>query len=328
MTSVDPTAPLFTVESLRYEDHGDTDANDLQNRLTALAESTDVWVGQGVPMIPWTEPWEFCWVLRRNSRSHADGISLRLGLCREEGGPWQERGLYVGVFFTGKYDLRLFSTRDQDFADRVRAILRMASAGILPPPGPDWCLLNDQVGGERLDTQWVRPATVTGDVNPLDHFWELRDLVREQLHDLDASLPAATALLYFFPAEDILSLNLQEVVEHIAPAFVFSRMVMEEMCRLPNEVHSWLTAYRRDGQNLLLQIKDPPGPFTIEGMDPVTELEWKMMMVFTEMVDEDRAAAWTEVICASLLDLRQDERMGLAGVNELAEASSEKRRAN
>ena len=52
MTTIDPTTALFTVEPLRFEDHDDDAANDLEHRLQELGEAIDVWVGQGLTRLP------------------------------------------------------------------------------------------------------------------------------------------------------------------------------------------------------------------------------------------------------------------------------------
>jgi hypothetical protein len=319
--TIDPTAPLFTIESLRFEDHDDDAANDLQLRLQALGEAVDVWVGQDLTQVPWKEPWELCWVLGGDGVPATAGISLRIGICWEEDSPWEERGFYVGVFFASVDamapslgDVGGQHAADHDVPTRVRAILHLANADILPPPGPDWCLLDGPVGGWNLDTRWSRPATVTGDTSPDDNYRELRDQARQGIEDTEL----AGALLYFFPAEDVLGLNLQQVVEHLAPAFVFGKLAMEEITRPDGEVHPWVTTVRNGGRNPLLDLSAYPAGFEIEGMDPATELEWEMMMSFVVGFDGGGASEWPGIAWAHLFTRRREPGMGLAGVNELS----------
>ena len=315
MTTIDPTKPLFTAESLRFEDHDDDAANDLEHRLQELGEAIDVWVGQGLVRVPWEDPWEHRWMLDGRTPPSTAGISLRVGICWEEDSPWEERGFYVGVFFAD-VDTMAPILDSRDGPTRVRAILHMAGADVLPPPGPDWCLMDGPLGGWNLDTRWSRPATVPReDTSPDDNYKEMQERVREGIEDAEL----AGALLYFFPAEDVLGLNLQQFVEHLAPAFVFGKLAFEEITRPDGDAHPWLTTVREGGRNPLLDLSAYPAGFEIEGMDPATELEWEMMMSFVEGFDGGGASEWPEIAWAHLFALRRDAGVGLAGVNELSE---------
>ncbi len=313
MTVIRPNTLLFTAETLHFEFHDDAAADDHERRLRALEDAMDVWVG-GSGLVqqstPWNQHWEYYWALDGVSPPRATGVSLRVGACWDDDNPWGKRGIYLGVLFADVDAMGPLLGEGHDVPARVRAILRLAHADILPSRSPDWCLR------DGFDVGWARSAVASGPRDPDDSFRELRERVRKARGD--ARLYPA-ALLYFFPIENLIGLTLEQVAEHLAPAFVFGKLVMEEVVRQEDAVHPWVNAVRNGGRNPLLDLSAYPPGFRIEDMDLPTRLEWEMMRAFVEGFDGSGASEWPVIAWAHLFTLRREASMGLVGVNELAE---------
>ena len=326
-TEIDFTKPLFTVENFDFEDPDDEAEADLQLRLDALAEAFDVWVGSGLRLSAGPkDAVERRWDLENPSEEDAwTAGTVRVGMVTEDASPWGVRGLYVAALFDGAEGAeRLFGKPGskkgaREAERRVLACLRVSQAFRLPEERPDWCLLAEPSGGRSFENLWSKPASLAKQDVAQTNYQELRSEFEARGGAPD-SVPSV-ALMYQWSAEEVIGPTPQLVVEKIEAAFVYMRMVIEDLTAAPTKRHPMVVEARRSIRaNRLLKVCAYPDDFVFPGdMIPPEQAEYDLLEPMVKGLDGSGASEWPEIVWAHLLRLRREAGIGLAGLWDLVD---------
>jgi len=327
MLPIDFTKPLFTVKSFDFEDPDDEAEADLQLRLDALAEAFDVWVGSGLHLS--AEPKDAVerrWELENPSKKDSwKAGTVRVGMVAEDASPLGVRGLYVAALFDGAEGAeRLFGKPDskkgaREAERRVLACLRVSQAFRLPEERPDWCLLAEPCGGRAFENLWSKPASLAEQDVAQTNYHELRREFQTRGRAPDAV--RSVALMYQWSAEELIGPTPQQLVERLEAAFVYMRMVVEDLAAPTAKRHQMVVDARRSIRaNPLLQLGAYPDGFVDPGdMIPPEQAEYDLMEPMVEGLDGSGASEWPEIVWAHLLRLRKEAGIGLAGLWDLVD---------
>ena len=125
------------------------------------------------------------------------------------------------------------------------------------------------------------------------------------------------ALVYRYSARSLVGLSLDNAVELVAPAFVWTTWALQEFQRPVGHDHPKLTELRECGRNPLDRVDSYPADFDLD--DPLDRLEFLLAKPFVERIPHGVAFEYYDIVAAHLAMRRRDPGIGVTGIAEIAD---------
>ena len=150
----------------------------------------------------------------------------------------------------------------------------------MPKEGPLWSIHQHDATTDQSKLIAVLPTVHPG-VHSVGEFmwWTTRDR-SWTIHRPDHEQHPIVRLFFRYPAKAVVGLPIEEVMDLVAPSWVWCNWVIEEFSRPKDYVHPMLTELRECSRNPLEQTDDYPPGWDMDR--PLDWLEFQLAETFTD----------------------------------------------
>ena len=200
---------------------------------------------------------------------------------------------------------------------RTIALLRASRSLAHHGEGPMWSVHSSVADVEESELVELIAAVCPGVCAAEEIQWWTARNRAWSLHRPDRKQHPVVRLFFRYPAKAVAGLPIEEVVNLVAPSWVWCNWVINEISRPTYPVHSMLTDLRECGRNPLERTDAYPSNWDMDR--PLDWLEFQLAETFTDGLPYGVANEFRSMSAAHLVMLRRDPLVGVTGIMEIAD---------